>query len=432
MLTRDQRALPMRCGDSAPASGGRAALAPCDDSLQERCGARALTRRTFASLAGVAVGSVLLGILPGCAGSGAESGAGQADRTAEAGKGSNSGEGGKSETPPISEGASDELSTAALAPGSLCVAEYANNTLAVIDPSTGEILQRIAAGQNPATALAVDGWVYVGSSGGGEVIALCVADPSQVAAIPVGRQPLGLCYDEARGVLYVADYFTSSIYQVDTALKSLVGTVKLDVCGYHKRTDPPDCCRIGPGEGRRTVALALAPEGDVLYCANYGTFDVARVDLAGAAEIEAFDGVVGPRQILVSTDGTQLILAGVGGEGEQQVSDLYVLDRATGKRVLEVPVGQSVAGVAQAADGSAAWAIARDDGELVVFDANWAETGRLPLGEGIDTLALAPDGKTLLVANSATGQVHVVDAATFAVLNTIEGLAAPKGIAVIP
>lgn len=169
----------------------------------------------------------------------------------------------------------------------------------------------------------------------------------------------------------------------------------------------------------------------MLYCANYGTFDVARVDLATGEEIEAFDGVVGPRQILVSADGAQLLLAGVGGEGEQQVSDLYVLDRSSGKRVQEVPVGQSVAGVAQASDGSAVWAIARDDGELVAFDADWNETGRLSLGVGIDTLVLAPDEKTLLVGNSIGGQVHVVDAPSLALLNTIEGLASPKGIAVI-
>ena len=288
-----------------------------------------------------------------------------------------------------------------------------------------------AAGQNPATALVADGWVYVGSSGGGEVTAVNIADPSQVTSITVGKQPLGLCYDGAQGILYVGDYFASSIHLVDAQLKSLVKTVKLSASGYHNRTDPPDCCRIDPGTGRRTVALALAPEGNLLYCANYGTFDVARVDLATGEEIEAFDGVVGPRQILVSADGAQLLLAGVGGEGEQQVSDLYVLDRSSGKRVQEVPVGQSVAGVAQASDGSAVWAIARDDGELVAFDADWNETGRLSLGVGIDTLVLAPDAKTLLVGNSIGGQVHVVDAPSLALLNTIEGLASPKDIAVI-
>ena len=300
MLTCGQNARRMGRDDANLAGSG------CSECMA--CGDRALTRRAFASLAGLAAGSVLLGVLPGCAGSDA----GQTVPAANESEGSNSGEGGKDEMPPTSESA-PAAPSAALSPGLLCVAEYANNTLAVVDPATGEILQRIAAGQNPATALVADGWVYVGSSGGGEVTAVSIADPSQVTSITVGKQPLGLCYDGAQGILYVGDYFASSIHLVDTQLKSLVKTVKLSASGYHNRTDPPDCCRIDPGTGRRTVALALAPEGDLLYCANYGTFDVARVDLATGEEIEAFDGVVGPRQILVSADGAQLLLAGVGG-----------------------------------------------------------------------------------------------------------------------
>lgn len=327
--------------------------------------------------------------------------------------------------------ASSEPFSGEIIPGMLCVAEYATNTLAVVDARAGEVAGRIPVGRNPASVLAAEDTVFVGCTGTGEVTAVPMASPTAAAPIPVGHQILGLCCDEARGLIYVGDYFANSVHVIDVALQSLVGTMELSALGFSGRTDPPPCCTFEPGAGRRTVALALAPEGNLLYCANYGTFDVARVDLATGEEIEAFDGVVGPRQILVSADGAQLLLAGVGGEGEQQVSDLYVLDRSSGKRVQEVPVGQSVAGVAQASDGSAVWAIARDDGELVAFDADWNETGRLSLGVGIDTLVLAPDEKTLLVGNSIGGQVHVVDAPSLALLNTIEGLASPKGIAVI-
>ena len=327
--------------------------------------------------------------------------------------------------------ASSEPFSGEIIPGMLCVAEYATNTLAVVDARAGEVAGRIPVGRNPASVLAVGDTVFVGCTGAREVTAVPMASPTAAAPIPVGHQILGLCCDEARGLIYVGDYFANSVHVIDVALQSLVGTMELSALGFSGRTDPPPCCTFEPGAGRRTVALALAPEGNLLYCANYGTFDVARVDLATGEEIEAFDGVVGPRQILVSADGAQLLLAGVGGEGEQQVSDLYVLDRSSGKRVQEVPVGQSVAGVAQASDGSAVWAIARDDGELVAFDADWNETGRLSLGVGIDTLVLAPDEKTLLVGNSIGGQVHVVDAPSLALLNTIEGLASPKGIAVI-
>lgn len=392
-------------------------------------GNRPLSRRKFACLLGTACASVALGVVSGCSGEGANEDAGGATSGPAA--------------PPTDEGSQDvrkDEATAtsagqapeALAAGTVCVAEYAGNTLAIIDPGTWTVVDHVPAGQNPATALFVAGSVYVGSSGGGELAVVSAANPQAAMHIPVGRQPLGLCYDEARGILYVGDYFNNSIHEVDVALNSLVGTIALDVCGYHKRTDPPDCCRIGPGEGRRTVAMALSPQGETLYCANYGTYDVARIDLEAGQEIEAFDGVVGPRQMVVSHDGASLLLAGVGGEEEEQVNALYVIDRQTGKRVREVPVGQSVAGVAQSSDGAVVYALARDDGELVAFDAaDWKERGRLAVGTGADTLFLDAGGRQAYVANSATGVLTVVDASALEVIAQVEGLASPKGIAVV-
>lgn len=388
-----------------------------------------ITRRRFAGVLGMLCAGAALGVMPGCSGGSAE--------TAADGPKEGSGAAGRSEQPvdapatSRADGAADTVE-AALPAGAVCVAEYAGNTLAVIDPASWQVVQRISAGQNPATALWAAGSVYVGSSGGGELAIVPVENPSAALHIPVGTQPLGLCYDQARELLYVGDYFSNSIHEVDVALNSLVGTIKLDVCGYHKRTDPPDCCRIGPGEGRRTVAMAMAPEGDMLYCANYGTYDVARIDLEEDCEIEAFDGVVGPRQMVVSHDGSLLYLAGVGGEDEQQVNALYVVDRATGKRVREVPVGQSVAGVAQSPDGATVYALARDEGALVAFDSgSWKEERRCDVGMGADTLFLDREGNRLYVANSTTGVLTALDAKTFEEISCVEGLSSPKGIAVV-
>lgn len=48
-----------------------------------------------------------------------------------------------------------------------------------------------------------------------------------------------------------------------------------------------------------------------------------------------------------------------------------------------------------------------------------------------NTLLASPDGATLFVANSATGEVFVVDAAALTVTTTVTGLASPKGMAVV-
>lgn len=315
--------------------------------------------------------------------------------------------------------------------GSLCIAEYAGNTIAVVDPTLETVLFRVAAGENPAALAIGANRLYAASSGTAEVYAFDRNDARAPVAIAVSEQPLGLALDEQRGRLYVACYFGSHIAAVDTGLLTMVGCTVLDPTGYRNRTDPPPCCQTSPGVGRRPVAVAVAPDGSIVYSANYGTYDVATVDALTAQETGAFDGVVGPRQLAVSRDGELLLLAGVGGEDEERVGDLMVIDRLTGTRLRKVPVGEGVAGVCLTPDGALAVATARDEGVVVVLDcATWEERGRCQLDAGIEALAVGSTGDVAYVANARTGRVSAVDLATCEVVAYRDGFANPKALAV--
>lgn len=309
-----------------------------------------------------------------------------------------------------------------------CVAEYAGNTVAVIDLEKQEIVGRISAIQNPSMLVSSNGALYVSASGEGRVYAIDKATGA-ITAIEAGNQPIGMCLDQEAGTLYVCDYFDATIRFIDTTLGSVVDSVRLSSSGFQHRTDPPECCRKTPGVGRRPVALALSPDGEMLYSINYGTYDVARVSLADAEELDAYDGVVGPRTVTASKDGATLIIAGVGGEDEEQVSELYVVDCASGERLNEVPVGLSVADVCLSQDGATAYALARDAGELVVFDSQtWSETGRVSMESGVESMALSKDESLVLVANSQLGTLTAFSSATLEAMFEIEGLANPKDV----
>lgn len=377
------------------------------------------TRRGFAVLAAAAAAGLTLGTV-GCAG--------REEKPAE--PSSASGE----------AGVSSQSSAPASAPqaqpipaGSLCVTEYAGNTVAVLDPADGSLLLRLPAGENPVALAFDDRRLYVGCSGSSEVRAYRLDDASQTQAIATGEQPLGMALDAERGRLYVAGYLNSHIMVVDTALGSMTGRAVLPTTGFRNRTDPPDCCRVGPGVGRRPVALALAPDGSAVYSANYGTYDVAVVDTQAMEETTSFDGVVGPRQLLVSADGERLYVAGVGGEDDQKVADLAVCDRESGARLCRLPVGDGVAGVAQSADGTLLASIAHDKGNVVVFDAeSLEESGRCRLEEGIEAVAMAPDGSLIYVANPRLGTISIVDGASLEVVGMARGLAGPKNLLLLP
>lgn len=102
--------------------------------------------------------------------------------------------------------------------GWACVAEYAGNTLAVVDLAEGTMVERLPVGQNPASLAWGAGTVFVGSSGGGELWMVPRADATQARAVAAGNQPLGLCFDAARGRVYAADYFLGCIHVIDAAL----------------------------------------------------------------------------------------------------------------------------------------------------------------------------------------------------------------------
>ena len=316
--------------------------------------------------------------------------------------------------------------------GALVVSEYAGNALAFVDPETLDVLARVATGQNPAYLAVGERKVFASCSGDGTVAVLDLQAASAPKQVQVGRQPLALCFDDAAGKLYVVDYYASRISTVDPLLASVVGSVEVGRVGYHNRTDPPDCCRIDAGVGRRPTTAAVAEQG-MVYVANYGTYDVALIDMASGAETATFDGVVGPRKIALSADGSALLLAGVGGEEEEKESELVVLDRATGSRLARVPVGLAVSGVCVAPDGARVYAIAKDDGVLVALDAaSWTELGRCTLEPGLDSLALSADGSRAYVGASSIGALFSVDTDSMEVVGEARGFASNKDIVVIP
>lgn len=153
----------------------------------------------------------------------------------------------------------------------LYVAENVADTLAVVDPSSGRVLQRLSTDHYPyAVEVAADGKVYV-SAWGAQTISIFQAQAdgtlSYSGRLVVGPRPSALISNQDGARLYVALAGTDQIAVVDTRARKVL---------RYLRDDAP----AAPSEGSTPNALALSQDGAKLYAAEADNNAVAVFDVS--------------------------------------------------------------------------------------------------------------------------------------------------------
>jgi YVTN family beta-propeller protein len=170
----------------------------------------------------------------------------------------------------------------------LYVAENLVDSLAVIDLSTGEVVQRFATGAYPYDVV-VDaaGTVYVSAWGGNDVSVFTQTTNGWLTAagrIAAARHPSSLALNASGSRLYVASGSTDQVAVIDTRARTVIARL----------LDPPPA---GPHEGATPNGLALSADGTRLFVAEadanaVGVFDLAArtADVAAAAGHDSLTG----------------------------------------------------------------------------------------------------------------------------------------------
>lgn len=203
----------------------------------------------------------------------------------------------------------------------LYVAENLTDSLAVVDVSTRQVVQRVATDRYPyAVVVAPNGSVYV-SNWGGSYLSSYAADESgrlkPSGQILVGRHPSALLLNPRGNRVFVALASVDRVVSVDLARRRVIGEL----------LDPPP---TGPGEGSTPNALALSADGSRLFVAEGDANAVAVFDLApsssGIATSTGDDRLIGrvpagwyPTAVL--THGDQLLVASGKGRGTKANPD---------------------------------------------------------------------------------------------------------------
>jgi YVTN family beta-propeller protein len=298
----------------------------------------------------------------------------------------------------------------------LLVLNKGENTLALVDPSTMQVVARVPTGEGPHEVVAsADGrTAYVSNYGaekpGNSLSVIDLAARKEVRRVDLGPlwRPHGLA--ERGGKVY----FTSEVGRV--------------VARYDPAADRVDWL-AGTGQNV-THMLVLHPARAVIYTANIFSDTVSVLELDRPQQPGPPPRIthvaVGrePEGIDVSPDGRELWVAHRGDGG------VSILDTETLKVKETVKPGGMPIRVKFTPDGRYVLISSPNTGDLVVFDAaSRKELKRFQVGEAAVGVVVSRDSRRAYVASMATGKVTAVDLETMTLAGSVQTGQAPDGLA---
>lgn len=297
---------------------------------------------------------------------------------------------------------------------SLIVLNKAENALAIVDPSTGKVLAKIATGVGPhEVATSSDGkFAFVTNYGdrepGSTLSMIDLGAQKEIRRIPLGalRRPHGVIF--ANGELY----FTAEVNKL--------------IARYDPATDQVDWV-MGTGQNV-THMLVASKDLRQIFTSNIGSNTVSVIE--HAANRDGWTETViavgkGPEGSDISPDDGEVWAA------NSQDGTVSIIDTAAKKvkDTLDIKTKHSNR-LKFALDGALVLVSDAGGDEVIVIDAathserKRIKTGKEPLG-----ILMEPGGKRAYVATSGSNAVDVVDLKTLNVVKHIPTGSQPDGLA---
>jgi YVTN family beta-propeller protein len=190
--------------------------------------------------------------------------------------------------------------------GALYVVNNQGNTVYRLNPKDGSVVASVKVGYRPfAIAISPDSQTVAVSNWGDKSVSLLnPATLKEFSRVPVGAQPSDLAYS-SDGRLFVANAGSNSLSVI--AGGKVIETIKTSL-------DPHDPVGSTPD------ALAVGPNGKLLFVANADNNDVAMIDIARKADSRVLGFIPTgwyPSAIGVTPNGRQLLVATGKGMGSR-------------------------------------------------------------------------------------------------------------------
>lgn len=307
----------------------------------------------------------------------------------------------------------------------LLVLEKADNTLAIVDPSSLKIVGRIPAGPDPHEIEASpDGKLaYISNYGGSDsnlhtISVVNLATQKALTPIDLGglRSPHGLAF--GGGKLYFTAETNKVVGRYDPATHAIdwmlgTGQDRTHMVWVDKNLDRIVTSNVSSGtisiieqvtprgpadprntwevtnvpSGRGSEGFDVSPDGKEIWAANAQDATVTIIDVASKKAMQTFPiSVKGANRLKFTPEGTQVFVAGLGGGSTGNVA---ILDAATRKEVNHLDLGGGSAGILMVPGSSRAFIAVSAKNKVAEIDLENLHVAYIETGKGPDGLAWA-------------------------------------------
>jgi YVTN family beta-propeller protein len=266
------------------------------------------------------------------------------------------------------------------------VGNFADNTVSVVDTSSGRTIATIPVAAGPhGMAISQDsGTVYVAGDGSSSLDVIDTASDRVTKTIEVGKKPNGITLTPDGKLLLVTVYGEDRIALIDTATNDVVGTIPVP----------------------KPHTVSVEPDGKLAYATSQepGHFGIAVIDLTSRSVVRTVPLDKTPRDGEFGDGGKRFYFT------EASVAAVQVLDPTLDKIVAEIPTGVSPHFVDLFAGTKFGVVVVQGPGQLMLFDPETnKEVRNIAVGKQPHWLALSGDGKTGYVTNEGSNDMSVVD-----------------------
>ncbi len=299
----------------------------------------------------------------------------------------------------------------------LLVVNKAENSLAVLAPSSGKVFARVPTGDGPhEVALSADGRTafvtnYGAKTPGSSLSVIDVGAGKETHRVDLGplRRPHGIIV--SGGLVYFTIEANRALARYDPARNTVDWLMGTGEAGTHMVVSTPDgsalfTANIGsdsvtafvrPREGQAWTVTRIAvgkgpegidisPDGREVWTAHLQDGGVSIIDAATRQVTHVFDiGTKRSNRLRFTPDGRLVLVS------DLAAGDLVVIDRASRRVIKRMPLGRAPSGILVVPDGSRAYVALTGENALAIVDLKTLNVvGRIATGEGPDGMAWRP------------------------------------------